>query len=105
MEIMIETTQSIINSKGEVTPRKIANAANEDSEQNRCIGAHFGTYDYSASCDLIAAYQKMDSTVWVLFSTLRTARVDTFQPISLFRNNNWRAYARCGSGLPNRVAI
>ncbi len=63
MEIMIETTQSIINSEGEVTARKIANAANEDSIQNRCIGAHFGTYDYTASCDLIAAYQTMDNAV------------------------------------------
>ncbi|HAF88752.1 MAG: DUF6986 family protein [bacterium] len=58
MEIMIETTQSIFNANGEVTARKIANAA-----KNRCIGAHFGTYDYTASCDLIAAYQTMDSPV------------------------------------------
>ena len=50
MEIMIETTQSIFNANGEVTARKIANAA-----KNRCIGAHFGTYDYTAYCDLIAA--------------------------------------------------
>ena len=26
-------------------------------------GAHFGTYDYTASCDLIAAHQLMDSPV------------------------------------------
>ncbi len=58
MEIMIETTQSIFNTKGEVTARKIANAT-----KNRCIGAHFGTYDYTASCDLIAAYQTMGSPV------------------------------------------
>ena len=58
MEIMIETTQSVFNANGEVTARKIAQAA-----KNRCIGAHFGTYDYTASCDLIAAYQTMDSAV------------------------------------------
>ncbi|MGA1599067.1 MAG: DUF6986 family protein [bacterium] len=58
MEIMIETTQSVFNANGEVTARKIANAA-----QGRCVGAHFGTYDYTASCDLIASYQKMDSAV------------------------------------------
>ena len=58
MEIMIETTQSIFNADGEVTARKIANAAG-----NRCLGAHFGIYDYTASCDLIAAYQTMDSEV------------------------------------------
>ncbi len=58
MEVMIETTQSVFNANGEVTARKIANAA-----RGRCLGAHFGTYDYTASCDLIAAYQKMDSAV------------------------------------------
>ena len=58
MEIMIETTQSVFNTDGEVTARKIANAAG-----NRCLGAHFGTYDYTASCDLIAAYQTMDNEV------------------------------------------
>ena len=64
MEIMIETTQSVFNSNGEVTARKIANAADQgDSKFKRCIGAHFGTYDYTASCDLIAAYQTMDSKV------------------------------------------
>jgi len=64
MEIMIETTQSVFNSDGEVTARKIANAADSrNSGLKRCIGAHFGTYDYTASCDLIAAYQTMDSPV------------------------------------------
>jgi len=58
MEIMIETTQSVFNADGEVTARKIANAAG-----HRCVGAHFGTYDYTASCDLIAAYQTMDNEV------------------------------------------
>ena len=58
MEIMIETTQSVFNADGEVTARKIAIAAG-----NRCLGAHFGTYDYTASCDLIAAYQTMDNEV------------------------------------------
>ena len=58
MEIMIETTQSVFNVDGEVTARKIANASG-----NRCLGAHFGTYDYTASCDLIAAYQTMDNEV------------------------------------------
>jgi citrate lyase beta subunit len=58
MEIMIETTQSVFNVNGEVTARKIAKAA-----KNRCIGAHFGTYDYTACCDLIAADQTMESEV------------------------------------------
>ena len=58
MEIMIETTQSVFNADGEVTARKIVKAA-----KGRCIGAHFGTYDYTASCELIAAYQTMDNGV------------------------------------------
>ena len=58
MEIMIETTQAIINFKGEATIRTLVNAA-----RGRCTGAHFGTYDYTASCDLIAAHQQMDSPV------------------------------------------
>jgi len=58
MEIMIETTQSVFNANGEITARQILKAA-----KGRCIGAHFGTYDYTASCDLIAAYQTMDNSV------------------------------------------
>lgn len=52
MEIMIETTQSIINHKGENTvPLLVAAAA------GRCRSAHFGTYDYTASCNITAAHQ------------------------------------------------
>jgi hypothetical protein len=28
--------------------------------KNRCVAAHFGTYDYTASCSITAAYQTMD---------------------------------------------
>src|SRR6185503_6944523 len=42
-EMMIETTQSIINSRGEINLRLLLEAA-----QGRCIAAHFGTYDYTA---------------------------------------------------------
>lgn len=55
MEIMIETTQSIFNTRGEVAIPAIIAAA-----QNRCVAAHFGTYDYTASCSITAAYQTMD---------------------------------------------
>ena len=52
MEIMIETTQSIINHKGENTvPLLVAAAA------GRCRSAIFGTYDYTASCNITAAHQ------------------------------------------------
>jgi len=54
MEMMIETTQSIIASDGEIgLPRMLAAA------RGRCTGAHFGTYDYTASCSITAAYQDM----------------------------------------------
>ncbi len=52
MEIMIETTQSIINQKGENTVPLLVAAAG-----GRCRSAVFGTYDYTASCNITAAYQ------------------------------------------------
>ena len=55
IEIMIETTQAIINDRGGSNLPLIVRAAN-----GRCRGAHFGTYDYTASCDITAAHQKMD---------------------------------------------
>ncbi len=54
MEIMIETTQSIIGPKGEIGIPRLLEAA-----RGRCVAAHFGTYDYTASCDITAAYQDM----------------------------------------------
>ena len=54
-EIMIETTQAILNERGEsALPRLL------DASAGRCIAAHFGTYDYTASCSITAAYQTMD---------------------------------------------
>ena len=54
MELMIETTQSIINERGETNlPRLLAAA------RGRCTAAHFGTYDYTASCSITAAHQHM----------------------------------------------
>ena len=55
IEIMIETTQAIVDSSG-ICPMPMMVTAARD----RCRGAHFGTYDYTASCDITAAYQKMD---------------------------------------------
>jgi hypothetical protein len=54
MEMMIETTQSIINERGEANMPLMLEAA-----RGRCIAAHFGTYDYTASCEITAAYQNM----------------------------------------------
>jgi hypothetical protein len=53
-EMMIETTQAIINHRGEINlPLLLAGA------DGRCVAAHFGTYDYTAGCNITAAYQHM----------------------------------------------
>lgn len=55
IEIMIETTQAVIDSNGMVPIPKMVAAA-----KGRCRGAHFGTYDFTASSDITAAHQRMD---------------------------------------------
>ncbi|MBA3804298.1 MAG: phosphoenolpyruvate kinase [Acidobacteria bacterium] len=54
MEMMVETTQSIINERGESNLPLLLEAA-----RGRCVAAHFGTYDYTASCNITAAHQHM----------------------------------------------
>src|SRR6266850_6700576 len=55
MEIMVETPQSILNGKGECALPSLIGASD-----GRCIAAHFGVYDYTASLNITAAYQSMD---------------------------------------------
>jgi len=53
-EMMIETTQSIIDHSGQLNlPLLLAQA------EGRCVAAHFGTYDYTAGCNITAAHQHM----------------------------------------------
>ena len=52
---MIELTESIINAKGKTAIWELIQAA-----KGRCRGLHFGTYDYTASCGIVASHQKMD---------------------------------------------
>ncbi|HEY0079889.1 MAG TPA: hypothetical protein VGB73_14855 [Pyrinomonadaceae bacterium] len=54
MEMMVETTQSIINRQGQSNLPLLFDAA-----RSRCVAAHFGTYDYTASCQITAAHQHM----------------------------------------------
>ena len=54
LELMIETPQAIINERGEANLSRLIDAA-----RGRCIAAHFGTYDYTASCSITAAHQHM----------------------------------------------
>ena len=58
LEIMVETTQSVINQKGEIVVPSLISAAG-----GRCLGAHLGTYDYTASCSVTASHQAMDNPV------------------------------------------
>lgn len=51
-EIMVETTQSVIGPDGTVPLRRLVAAAG-----GRCVGAHLGVYDYTASCNVTALYQ------------------------------------------------
>jgi citrate lyase beta subunit len=54
VELMIETPQSILNSRGESNLLALVRSAN-----GRCVGAHFGTYDYTAGLNITAAHQHM----------------------------------------------
>jgi citrate lyase beta subunit len=54
MELMVETTQAVINHRGESGLPLLVEAA-----RGRCTAAHFGTYDYTASCQITAAHQHM----------------------------------------------
>ena len=58
IEIMVETTQSIMDAQGNNALRALVAAG-----EGRCTGAHFGTYDYTASCNITAKYQTMDHQV------------------------------------------
>ena len=58
MEMMVETTQSIMDSEGTNPLLRFVKAA-----KGRCIAMHFGTYDYTASTGITARYQEMDHPV------------------------------------------
>ena len=51
-------TQIIMDEEGRNPLMKIVRAG-----EGRCIAAHFGTYDYTASCGITAKYQTMDHPV------------------------------------------
>jgi citrate lyase beta subunit len=55
VELMVETPQSIIGFDGTAPLREMV-----DALEGRCASAHFGTYDYTASCNITAAHQRMD---------------------------------------------
>jgi len=55
IELMVETPQMILDVDGTAGVRKWV-----ESAEGRVRGAHFGTYDYTASLNITAAYQSMD---------------------------------------------
>jgi hypothetical protein len=53
-ELMVETPQIIIDSKGTSLLARV-----RDASDGRLRGAHFGTYDYTAGINITAAHQRM----------------------------------------------
>ena len=58
MEIMVETTQSVVNAKGKNPLMGLIKAS-----KGRITGAHFGTYDYAPHVVLQVEYQVMNHQV------------------------------------------
>ena len=58
METMVEATQIIMDEEGRNPLFRIVQAS-----EGRMIAAHFGTYDYTASCGITAKYQTMSHPV------------------------------------------
>jgi citrate lyase beta subunit len=54
METMVEATQIVMDDEGRNPLMRILRAS-----EGRCIAAHFGTYDYTASAGITAKYQTM----------------------------------------------
>jgi citrate lyase beta subunit len=55
IELMIESPRAILDASGRVALPDLVQAAGR-----RCLGAHFGPYDYTASLDITAAHQRLD---------------------------------------------
>ncbi len=54
IELMVETPQALFDVDGVLNLPKFVDAA-----RKRCRGAHFGTYDYTALCNITADYQRV----------------------------------------------
>ncbi len=65
MEIMIEVTQALLGPDGRSPLPGFLQAC-----EGRCTAAHFGTYDFTASCNITAAHQTMDHPLCVLATGL-----------------------------------
>lgn len=54
-ELQIETTQAVLGPDGTALVARMIHAA-----EGRCVGLHYGTYDYSAACGVAAHCQSME---------------------------------------------
>lgn len=54
-ELQVEASQAVLGSDGTVTVARMIHAAAE-----RCVGLHFGTYDYSADLGIAPSQQSME---------------------------------------------
>jgi len=54
LELMIETTQALVGPDGRLALPELLRAC-----EGRCTGAHLGTYDFTAACNITAAHQSM----------------------------------------------
>jgi hypothetical protein len=54
LELMVETTQSLFDANGRLALPELVRAC-----EGRCVGAHLGTYDFTAACNVTAAQQSM----------------------------------------------
>jgi citrate lyase beta subunit len=57
-EVQIEVPQAVLAADGTATVARMIHAA-----EGRCIGLHYGTYDYSAACGIAPGWQSMDHPV------------------------------------------
>lgn len=57
-ELQIETPEAVLGADGTATVARMITAA-----EGRCVGLHYGTYDYSAACGIAAAQQSLDHPV------------------------------------------
>jgi citrate lyase beta subunit len=54
-EVQVEVPQAVLAADGTAAVARMIHAA-----EGRCVGLHYGTYDYSAACGIAAGWQAMD---------------------------------------------
>ncbi len=54
IELMVETPQALFDAEGQANLPRLVQAA-----KGRCFAAHFGAYDYTASCNVVASAQSL----------------------------------------------